>query len=321
MTTTLIDTRMLERITQKKKRMNRIRPHSKSALQKLKERFALEWTYNSNAIEGNSLTLNETRLILETGLTVKGKPLREHFEAINHKEAIDRIETMVKTKSPITQDTIKKIHALILKGISDTDAGTYRSVRVRIPGAVFTPPDPVKINRQMSELISWLNKEKTHPIDLAAQAHHKLVHIHPFTDGNGRTSRLIMNLILMRAGYPPAIILNNDRKKYYDRLKKADRGDIKPFTNFIAQSTERSLTLYLEALEPVKQGDQNPLILLREAAKATHYSQEYLSLLARTGKLGATKISRNWHISKQELNTYLKNIEKKKKGNKKSSHR
>lgn len=206
---------------------------------------------------------------------------------------------------------------MILKGISDTDAGTYRHVRVRIPGAVFTPPDPVKINTQMSELINWLNKEKTHPIDLAAQTHHKLVHIHPFTDGNGRTSRLLMNLILMRSGFPPAIILNTDRKKYYDRLKKADRGDIKPFTNFIAQSTERSLNLYLEALEPVKPGDQNQLILLRDAAKSTLYTQGYLSLLARTGKIGATKISRNWHISKQELNTYTKNIEKKKKRNKK----
>ncbi len=303
---TLLDKDIFARIIEKKKRLDSIRPVSKSALQSLKERFIVEWTYNSNAIEGNTLTLNETRLVLERGLTVKGKSLREHFEAVNHKEAIIYLEIIVKNKEPITESLIKKLHAIITKGINDADAGIYRNVRVRILGAVFTPPDPLKIPQLMSDFVVWLNSEKQHPIELAALVHYKLVFIHPFSDGNGRTARLLMNLMLMRAGYPPAVVLNTERKKYYARLKAADLGDSKPFVNFIAQSVERSLDLYLEALEPVKQGENRELISLKEAAKGTPYSAEYLSLLARKGKLGAVKISRNWMISRGALKQYLK---------------
>lgn len=300
----LIDSEILRRITEKKKRLDSIRPLSKSALQKLRERFAVEWTYNSNAIEGNTLTLNETRLVLERGLTVKGKSLREHFEATNHKQAIKYLEAIA-GKEPVTEETLKKMHAMILRGINDAEAGVYRNVRVRILGAVFTPPDPVKISRFISELFKWLNSAKLHSVELAALAHYKLVHIHPFFDGNGRTSRLLMNFILMKQGFPPAIVLNTDRKKYYGCLKKADLGDEKPFVNLMAQALERSLDLYLEALEPVKPGEHKKLILLREAAKGTPYSPGYLSLLARQGKLGAIKISRNWMISRDGLKEYM----------------
>lgn len=304
----LIDAEIYERIAEKKKRLDSIRPLSKAALEQLKERFVVEWTYNSNAIEGNTLTLSETRLILERGLTVKGKSLREHFEAVNHKDAIEYLENVIRSKEPITEEMIREIHAKILKGINDTESGVYRSVRVRILGAVFTPPDPVKIVKLMSELVNWISSEGTNPLDLAALAHYKLVHIHPFVDGNGRTSRLLMNLILMRSGFPPAIVLNAERKKYYDRLKKADMGDEKPFVDFIAQSVERSLDLYLEALEPVKMGEDKELVPLSEAAKETPYSAEYLSLLARRGKLGAIKISRNWVISRDDLKKYIEKM-------------
>ncbi len=304
----LIDAEIYERIAEKKKRLDSIRPLSKAALEQLKERFVVEWTYNSNAIEGNTLTLNETRLILERGLTVKGKSLREHFEAVNHKDAIEYLENVIMNKESITEEMIREIHAIILKGINDAESGVYRSVRVRILGAVFTPPDPVKIVKLMSELVNWISSEGTNPLELAALAHYKLVHIHPFVDGNGRTSRLLMNLILMRGGFPPAIVLNTERKKYYDRLKKADMGDEKPFVDFIAQSVERSLDLYLEALEPVKMGEDKELVPLSEAAKGTPYSAEYLSLLARRGKLGAIKISRNWVISRDDLKKYIEKM-------------
>ncbi len=308
---TLLDKDMLARIIQKKSILDSIRPVSASALQSLKERFIVEWTYNSNAIEGNTLTLNETRLVLERGLTVKGKSLREHFEAINHKEAIIYLESIAKNKEPITEDLIKKLHTIITKGINDIDAGIYRNVRVRILGAVFTPPDPFKIPRLMSDFVEWLNTENLNPVELAALAHYKLVYTHPFSDGNGRTARLLMNLILMRAGYPPAVVLNTERKKYYARLKAADLGDLKPFVNFIAQSVERSLDLYLEALEPVKSGENKALISLKDAAKGTPYSAEYLSLLARKGKLGAVKISRNWMVSKDALKQYIEKAKRK----------
>lgn len=307
----LIDAEIYERIVEKKKRLDSIRPLSKAALEQLKERFVVEWTYNSNAIEGNTLTLNETRLILERGLTVKGKSLREHFEAVNHKDAIEYLENVIMNKESITEEMIREIHAIILKGINDAESGVYRSIRVRILGAVFTPPDPVKIVKLMSELVNRISSEGTNPLELAALAHYKLVHIHPFVDGNGRTSRLLMNLILMRSGFPPAIVLNAERKKYYDRLKKADMGDEKPFVDFIAQSVERSLDLYLEALEPVKMGEDKELVPLSEAAKGTPYSAEYLSLLARRGKLGAIKISRNWVISRDDLKKYIDQMKKK----------
>ncbi|MFH1127618.1 MAG: Fic family protein [archaeon] len=303
---------IFERIVEKKKRLDSIRPLSQSALQSLKERFVVEWTFNSNAIEGNTLTLNETKLVLERGITVKGKSLREHFEAVNHKDAISYIENMVKSKEPVTEEIIKKMHEIILKGINDDEAGSYRHVRVRIVGAVFTPPDPVKIERLMGELVEWMNNENINAIELAALAHYKLVRVHPFGDGNGRTARLLMNLILMRNGFPPAVVLNTERKKYYDRLKKADLGDEGPFLNLIARSLERSMYLYLEALEPVMEGEDKELVPLAVAAKGTNYSQEYLSLLARKGKIGAVKISRNWMISRDEL---LKYVEKMKKEN------
>lgn len=306
----LIDTEMLKRISEKKERLNRIRPPPKAALERLKERFVVEWTYNSNAIEGNTLTLNETRLVLERGLTIKGKSLREHFEAINHRDAILYLEGIVRKNEGINEDLVKKLHALIMKGINNTEAGSYRRVQVRILGAIFTPPNPLKIPSLMPEFAGWLNTVNLHPVELAAVAHYKLVRIHPFSDGNGRTARLLMNLILMRHGYPPAVVLNAERKKYYDRLKKADKGDLMPFANMMAQSVERSLDLYLEALEPVKPGEEKELIPLSEAAKGTRYSAGYLSLLARRGKLGAIKISRNWMISRDELR---KCLEKRKK--------
>ncbi len=325
---TLIDEEILERIIEKKKRLDSIRPVSKPALQQLKERFVVEWTYNSNAIEGNTLTLNETRLVLERGLTVKGKSLREHFEAVNHKDAIIYLENILslrsarsrlfphggkiaQNKKPVTEELIKKLHAIITKCINDAEAGVYRNVRVRILGAAFTPPNPLKIPNLMSEFTGWLNTAKIQPVELAALAHHKLVYIHPFSDGNGRTSRLLMNLILMRAGFPPAVVLNSDRKKYYDRLKQADLGNAVPFVNFIGQSVERSLDLYLEVLEPVKPEENKELISLAEAAKSTPYSAEYLSLLARKGKLGAVKISRNWMISRDALRRYVEKIKQK----------
>ncbi|MBU4245894.1 MAG: Fic family protein [Nanoarchaeota archaeon] len=306
----LRDNLIFLRIEEKKRRLDNIRPLSKSALEKLKERFVVEWTYNSNAIEGNTLTLNETKLVLERGLTIKGKSLREHFEAINHKNAIAHLESIAGNKESITEDLIKKLHALILKEIDDSEAGIYRSVRVRILEAIFTPPDPLKIPALMSELINWLKNEKSPTVEVAALAHYKLVRIHPFIDGNGRTSRLLMNLILMKNGFPPAVVLNAERKKYCDRLKKADSGDLMPFVNMMAQSVERSLDLYLEALEPSKSGEEKALIPLSEAAKGTPYSAEYLSLLARTGKLGAIKISRNWVISKDELKKYIEKMKK-----------
>lgn len=299
----MMDENLYRRLTAKKKELDSLRPLPKNALERLRRQFAIELAYNSNAIEGNSLTLNETRLVIEEGITVKGKPLREHFEAINHQKAFELLEHFIKEKTPVTEDMIKSIHKVILSGIDDEYAGRYRDINVRILGAVKSPPRFEKVPWKMREYADYFNRNPDHlnVIELAAVAHYRLVEVHSFSDGNGRTARLLMNIILMRHGYPITMVLKVDRKKYYDRLKKADQGNLKPFIDFIGRNVERSLDMYLDTF---KGGSE--YISLAEAAKNTPYSQEYLSLLARKGRIEAIKIGRNWHIKKEALEDYMK---------------
>jgi len=303
----LIDENLYKRLSSKKRELDSLRPLPKSALERLRRQFSIELAYNSNAIEGNSLTLNETRLVIEEGITVKGKPLREHFEAINHQKAFELLESFVKEKAPISENTIKSIHKVIIAGIDDEYAGRYRNINVRIIGAVKSPPRYEKVPQKMRDYMDYLNRNPDHlnVIELAAVAHYQLVEVHPFSDGNGRTARLLMNLYLMRKGYPITMVLKVDRKRYYDRLKKADQGNVKPFIDFIGRNLERSLDMYLDTF---KSGPE--YISLAEAAKGTPYTQEYLSLLARKGRIEAIKIGRNWHIKKEALQKYIKTKKK-----------
>ncbi|MEA3254282.1 MAG: Fic family protein, partial [Candidatus Altiarchaeota archaeon] len=292
----IIDKTIYERVVRKKGELDALRPLPKNVLEKLRKQFAIELAYNSNAIEGNSLTLKETQLVIEEGITIKGKPLREHFEAINHQKAFEFLEGIVNKKTRITEDVIKDIHKIILSGIDDDYAGRYRNINVRILGATrkflqgknFVPQDKVqlyptvkspprfeKVPRKMKEYVDYVNDnpDKLNVIEMAALIHYRLVEIHPFTDGNGRTTRLLTNLFLLRHGYPVTMVLKVDRKKYYTRLKEADRGDINPFVDFIGRTVERSLNLYLDVF---KKGSE--YISLTEASKGSPYSQEYLSL-------------------------------------------
>jgi len=304
----LIDKNLYNRILQKKKQLNSLRPFPKSALQKLKEHIMVEWTYNSNAIEGSSLTLRETKLVIEDGLTIKGKPLREHLEAINHKDAIEFVEKLVSKKFGISPHIVRQIHFLILSRIDDEEAGKYRNVKVTISGSSYTPPEAIGVPHLMADFGKWLKnkKSKINIIEYAAIAHFKLVHIHPFVDGNGRTVRLLTNLILMRYGFPPTVILKLDRKKYYDCLEKGHKGNLLDFVNFIGRSCERSLTIWIEAIKPEKKQKLDQKYLpLREVFKGTPYSQEYLSLLARRGKIEAVKFGRNWFTSNEAVKRYI----------------
>ncbi len=302
-----IEKRLLDRIESKKKMLDAIRPLPEHVLGKLKEDLEIELTYNSNAIEGNTLTLQETKLILERGITIKGKSMREHLEVINHKEAFLFLETLIKTKQKLTEDIIKDIHKIILTKINDKEAGHYRKTNVRILGAIKSPPSYFKIQNLMKEFINKIYQESKilHPIELAAKIHYGIAAIHPFFDGNGRTARLSMNLVLIQSGYPITIILNNDRKKYYSVLKKADLDDFSPFLNFIARMVERSLNLYLSSF---KRGME--LVSLKEATKYCPYSQEYLSLLSRRGALDGLKLGRSWYTTKKAIIDYMKNIRK-----------
>ncbi len=221
---------------------------------KVLKALEIEYTHESNKIEGNTLTLQETALIIEKGLTIGGKTLNEHLEVINHNYAIDFIKAVAQNQEPITERLITEIHALILKGIDDTNAGRYRTVQVMISGSKHTPPPPYNIPEQMKTLINWYNENKDtlHPIVLSAEMHERLVTIHPFIDGNGRTSRLLMNLILLQHGYPIAILKgdNDNRLKYYNALEKAQtEGDKQAFINFVADTIKDSIKRILSIVK------------------------------------------------------------------------
>jgi Fic family protein len=313
----IINANLLKSIEGKKRELDTFRPFSPEIVRKLDEQFTIEWTYNSNAIEGNTLTLQETDLVINRGLTIGNKSLKEHFEAINHKEGIQFLYDFIKKKKELDEKSILEIHKIILKNISDTDAGHYRNANVMIMGAVYLPPSAVKVPRLMAEFMEWYyeHKLKLSTVELAGWVHYKLVYmyIHPFIDGNGRTARLLMNLILLQNGYPPAVILNIDRRKYYQVLKEADREQYSNYLNFIGRSVERSLLIYLNALKSKNdREDRYGYIGLQEASKLCEYGIEYLSYLARTGRLQAIKIRRNWMTTREALMDYIEKIKRKK---------
>lgn len=308
----ILNQSIYQKIREKKKKLDNLRPLSKALVSRLREQIIIEWTYNSNAIEGTSLSLKETELIIEHGLTIKGKPLKEHFEAINHKDAILFLEDLVKKgKFKLNQLLIRQIHQLILKEIDNENAGKYREVDVRITGSKFVPPAAVTVPAKMREFENWLGiaKNKRHLIDYAALAHFYLVDIHPFVDGNGRAARLLMNLILVNEGFPPTVILKTDRRKYYQALDLAHQQKLEAFIDFIGKSVERSLTWYLDALTPgKKKKPETKWRLLSQLAPKTPYSQEYLSLLARKGKIEAVKKERNWFSSLRAVKNYMRKL-------------
>jgi excisionase family DNA binding protein len=311
-----LDHKLAKRLEEKLQKLNDLRPLPKSAVKKLQDQFRIEMTYNSNAIEGNSLTLKETFLVINEGITVKGKPLKDHLEAKDHHAALQYLYELVEKgkRHTISERLIRNLHQIIMQETDKEWAGIYRNSNVIIGGASHTPPDALDVPRKMQEFINWIkeNRKNFHIIELSALIHHRLVHIHPFFDGNGRTARIMMNLLLMQSGFPLVIILKNDRKKYYNVLDQADKDDYKPLIRFIAQAVERSLDLYLKILTPVDK-KREKYLSLSELAKQTPYSAKYLNLLVRQGKLEAHKQGRNWLCSKEAVERYVKNRERKRK--------
>lgn len=212
---------------------------------KIQEALAIEYTYESNRIEGNTLTLQETQLVIEKGLTIGGKALKEHLEAINHKEAIDFIGELVNKESVLDERTLKQIHSIILKSIDRENAGVYRKVPVLISGSTHTPPQPYLLQKLMEDYFQFYeeNRKSMHPVVLAAEMHERLVTIHPFIDGNGRTSRLVMNLILLQHGYPIANIRGDSesRLKYYSALEKSREDNKAAFIELVADAVKQML--------------------------------------------------------------------------------
>ena len=296
---------MIDRLHEKKAKLDQARPLPSSALLKIKEDLTLEWTYNSNSIEGNTITLRETQLILQEGMTIKGKSLREHFEVFNHEKAIDYLYTLVNNNYTLRGIDILNLHGLVLHNIEDDFAGRLRNGGVRIMGANFTPPNANKVSALFDELIEFINENALalNDLVLATIFHHKLAWIHPFFDGNGRTVRLAMNLLLMRKGFPPAIILKNDRKKYYEALNQANKGSYHKLCLLMLQAVERSLNIYLNVL-PGNRYDYEPISSIVEEP-GFKYGQEYVSLLARQGKIDAYKEGRNWLTTKYAIEDYM----------------
>ncbi len=300
-----------DRLYDKMDVLKKSRPLPNIALQKIKESLSVEWTYNSNSIEGNTLTLQETQMVLQEGITVKGKSLREHFEAKNHEKAIKYLFSIVDNSYQIRAIDILSIHSLVLNMIEEDFAGRLRNGGVRITGANFVPPNANKVSDLLEELIEFVNTNplQLNDIELATIFHHKFVWIHPFFDGNGRTVRLAMNLLLMRKGFPPAIILSNDRKKYYEALNQANNGNYRKLMLLMCQAQERTLNIYLGSLPDNDYDFQEISNIVNEPNSP--YGQEYISLLARQGKIDAHKEGRNWYTTKKAIEYYIENRQRK----------
>ena len=298
----------IKTLEEKLKAVNKLRPIPKITLEKIREQFQIEMTYNSNAIEGNTLTMQETFWVIQEGITIKGKPLKDHLEAKDHKEALEFLYELIEKdkKATISEYLIRQLHQLVVNKSQSEIAGKYREGNVIITGSKHKPPDGFEVSSKMRELIQWFseNKDKYHVVELSALIHHKLVHIHPFEDGNGRVSRLVMNLLILKAGYPLAIILKNDRKRYYRVLSESDSKDYTALCEFIAQSVIRSLNIYLKILTP-KKNQKEKYVSLEELSKGSPYSATYLRKLATQGKLEAFKEGRNWLSSKKALRDYI----------------
>ena len=245
---------LLKEVDVQKEQLSALRPLPEEALKKIQDALDIEYTYESNRIEGNTLTLQETALVVNEGVTISGKSMREHLEAINHAEAISYIKDIAKQDIEISERTIKEIHALILHGIDRENAGRYRTVPVMISGSTHMPPQPYLIEKQMEDFIlrfKQMEAEKVHPVLIAAYLHDELVRIHPFIDGNGRTSRLLMNLYLLRHGYVIITLKgSNDAKvNYYKALEKSHTEQLpEDFQKLVVEAEIAALQQYLSIM-------------------------------------------------------------------------
>jgi len=293
------------RVVKKKEVLDAARPIPVYVLDRLRDDFAVEWTYNSNSIEGNTLSLAETKMVLEDGITIGGKSLREHFEVVNHQKAIAFLESLIGSADSIEVIDVLSLHRLVLANIMDDFAGRYRPGMVRIVGANFVPPNARKVPDMIGELLAYVNANPDgyDLVTLATLFHHRFVWIHPFNDGNGRTVRLAFNLLLMRAGYPPAVILSTDRKKYIAALNAANKGSYDKLLLLMYQAVERSLNIYISSIGGDYE-DYEPTGVIAEDPEVP-YGQEYLSLLARKGRIDAYKEGKAWLTTKSAVKSYM----------------
>jgi Fic family protein len=240
---------LLQAIATKKEQLDTLRPISQRALLALQKSYDVDLTYTSNAIEGNTLTLRETAEVIEHGITVGGKPLRDHLEAVDHYNAVLWMRELASSATAPSEMTVRELHRRIVFRSQPEIAGIYSTLPRRIAGTPVIFPNAAKIPLLMQEFGDWLGHVEPVP-SITFEAHFRLSAIHPFTDGNGRTSRLLMNLLLLRGGYPPVAVRPEDRKAYLDTLEHASlRDDLRPFQTFMHERLDATLRDYLSALQ------------------------------------------------------------------------
>jgi Fic family protein len=259
----------LEQIDKLKTWLDSFRPLELMIVAELKKLYDVRFTYNSNAIEGNTLTQSETELVLTKGITIGGKTLDEHLEVIGHKDAIDYIETLAQKNTEINEWEIKQIHNLILRKINPNEAGSYRTLDVKAAGTNYLYPPHYLLSQLMRDFVIWLNSESAqqlHPVEYAIMAHYRLVSIHPFRDGNGRTARLLMNLLLIRAGYPIVVINNQIRNDYINALAygQQNRDDLSQLFALVFDATIASLVETLNLLVTATSSQNSGQIFYQE---------------------------------------------------------
>lgn len=310
----MVSKRLQERVDNKRRQLDELRPIPPNILENIQERYNSIFVYNSNALEGNTLTESETILVLERGVTIGGKSLKEHLEVINHKKAFAYINEIISKKSPISEEILLELHAILLENVLPVEqVGKYRTRSVIIKGAILQPPIAQEIPEKMEELVSTINSnpEKIPPFEFCTKIHAFFEQIHPFSDGNGRVGRILLNLMLIQRNFLPITIPTIDRMTYLDGLSKADKGKFDPIINFFLRCEEKALDFYLEAFTPnySPPNYQN----LTELAKSSPYSPAYLNLLIRQGKIPGKKIKGKWVTTKEAIQNYIESVNKNRK--------
>jgi Fic family protein len=301
-----IDPRLDRRIAEKKVALDLQRPLPAPIVAKLYEDLRIRLTYHSNAIEGNTLDLSETQLVIEHGVTIGGHTMREHLEALQHAAAYTLLLDLVRADSPIDEAGIGQLHALVMRDLVDTP-GQYRRSAVYISGSEYRPPHHSQVPQLMGDLVDWISTEGLGypPVVRAALTHEMFLAIHPYLDGNGRTARLLLNLQLMRDGYPAALLLASWRPRYIRALEQAHHGQYSPLVNLIGRAVEAGLDMFLEACAAVPEEIQRPL---REVADACDMKADYLGWLLREGRVAGQKRRGRWYTSEAAVRLYQREV-------------
>ena len=280
--------KILSQIEENKQQLSKLLNNKNNKTELIKW-LKTELAYTSNAIEGNTLTRKETQLVIEENLTSSSKPLKNYIEAVNHSKAFSKIMELIDTGAAINEKVILEIHKIILTGLDDNNAGFYRNCPVRISGSNVIMPNPMKVPQLMSEFFKWLEKNIDNEPDSAIMAHLKFVSIHPFTDGNGRCARLLMNLLLLKYNYAPIIIRPTDRKKYLSVIENYQlKNDEETYIKFMVKLLNRSFKIIINMLEPKETEIKSKLLTISKYAKYKGLPVSTIRYWVEIGKIKPT---------------------------------